>query len=194
VFRPDFPLRTDRLLLRPFAADDVDDVWAYQRDPEVARYLHWEPRDRERARVAVAEMVRESDLLGEGDCLSLAVVWPPTGVLIGQVELIWLSEQHRQGEIGYIFHPAYGGRGLATEAARVMLGLGFDGLRLHRIIGRCDARNRASAALLARLGMRREAHLIGTTVGKDGWRDELVYAMLHDEWRNSSHPAAPAAH
>jgi RimJ/RimL family protein N-acetyltransferase len=183
VFRPEYPLRTDRLLLRPFAADDVDEVWAYQREPGVARYLRWEPRDREQTRAAVVQMVRENDLVGEGDCLSLAATLPSTGAVIGQVELVWLSEQHRQGEIGYVFHPGYGGRGLATEAARAMLGLGFDGLRLHRIIGRCDARNLPSAALLARLGMRREAHLIGTTKGKDGWRDELAFAMLHEEWK-----------
>jgi RimJ/RimL family protein N-acetyltransferase len=189
VFRPGYPLRTERLLLRPFAADDVDDVWAYQREPEVVRYMrHWEPRDRERTRVAVAQMVRENDLVGEGDCLSLAVTLPATGVVIGQVELVWLSEQNHQGEIGYVFNPAYGGRGLATEAARVMLGLGFDGLRLHRIIGRCDARNVPSAGLLTRLGMRREAHLIGNAMGKGGWRDELIFAMLQDEWRTAALP------
>jgi RimJ/RimL family protein N-acetyltransferase len=190
VFRPGYPLRTDRLLLRPFAADDVDEVWAYQREPEVARYLHWAPRDRESTRVAVVQMVRENGLVGEGDCLSLAATLPATGAVIGQVELVWLSERHRQGEIGYIFNPAYGGRGLATEAARVMLGLGFDGLRLHRIVGRCDARNQASAGLLTRLGMRREAHLIGNTEGKDGWRDELVFAMLREEWQRAA--VAPA--
>lgn len=186
MFRPEYPLRTDRLLLRPFAADDVDEVWAYQREPEVARYLRWEPRDREQTRVAVRQMVRENDLVGEGDCLSLAATLPATGTVIGQVELVWLSEQNRQGEVGYVFHPAHGGRGLATEAARAMLGLGFDGLGLHRIIGRCDARNRPSAALLTRLGMRREAHLIGTTRGPDGWRDELAFAMLQEEWRKST--------
>lgn len=41
-------------------------------------------------------------------------------------------------------NPAYHGRGLAAEAAEVMLRLGFDGLGLHRIIGRCDGRNIAS--------------------------------------------------
>ena len=42
--------------------------------------------------------------------------------------LFWLSQIHQQGEIGFIFHPAFQGRGLATEAAGAMLRLGFDGL------------------------------------------------------------------
>ena len=64
-----------------------------------------------------------------------------------------------------------------------MLRLGFTGLGLHRISATCSARNTASARLMARLRMRREAHLIGCRRIGDVWRDEFVYAILADEWR-----------
>ena len=83
-----------------------------------------------------------------------------------------------------MFHPAHQGRGLATEAASVVLRLGFEGLGLHRVIGRCDALNLPSARLVERLGMRREAHFVHNEVFKGAWGDELVYAMLEDEWRD----------
>ncbi len=63
-----------------------------------------------------------------------------------------------------------------------MLRLGFDDLGLHRIIGRCDARNTASARLMERLGMRREAHFRENEWFKGEWGDELIYAMLDREW------------
>ena len=63
-----------------------------------------------------------------------------------------------------------------------MLAIGFDGLGLHRIVGRLDARNRASARVLERLGMRREAHLVENEHVKGEWTDELVYALLAREW------------
>jgi hypothetical protein len=85
-----------------------------------------------------------------------------------------------------VFHPGYQGRGLATEAAEVVLGLGFDGLGLHRVIGRCDALNLPSARLMERLGMRREAHFVHNEIFKGSWGDELVYALLEDEWRGGS--------
>ncbi|MFD9336291.1 GNAT family N-acetyltransferase [Streptomyces sp. NPDC060028] len=50
------------------------------------------------------------------------------------------------------------------------------------MIGRCHADNAASVGLLERLGMRREARFIGTEFFKGAWRDDLVYAMLRDEW------------
>jgi RimJ/RimL family protein N-acetyltransferase len=64
-----------------------------------------------------------------------------------------------------------------------MLGLGFGGLRLHRIVGRCDGRNLSSAQLMERLGMRREAHLVENEYVKGEWTDELIYAMLDREWQ-----------
>ncbi|MEV4759411.1 GNAT family N-acetyltransferase [Micromonospora sp. NPDC049559] len=183
MFRPTTPIVTSRLLLRPFTVDDVDDVWAYQRQPEVARFMAWEPRDRERSARSVEQMTGEDVLAREGDCLTLAVVWPETGTVVGQVELVWLSEEHRQGEIGYVFSPRYQGRGLATEAATELLRMGFREFGLHRIIARCSARNEASARLMERLGMRREAHFVHNARHKGEWKEELVYAMLEHEFR-----------
>ena len=64
-----------------------------------------------------------------------------------------------------------------------MLRLGFDGLRLHRIIARVDARNTASAAVLRRLGMRQEAYLRENEWFKGEWTDEIDFAILESEWR-----------
>ncbi len=70
----------------------------------------------------------------------------------------------------------------ATEAGREMLRLGFESYGLRRMIGRLDGRNEPSARVLARLGMRREAHFVQNEFVKGEWADEVVYAMLHHEW------------
>jgi len=119
----------------------------------------------------------------EGKRLALAVVLPQRGTVIGEVMLLWLSREHQQGEVGFVFHPGYHGKGFATEAAEVMLRLGFANLGLHRIIGRCDARNLPSARVLERLGMRREAHFVHGDIFKGEWGDELIYAILDHEWK-----------
>ena len=180
---PDYPLRTARLVLRPYAIGDLDDVYDIQSRPEVARYLLVGARDRDQVRAALEERILATLPDGEGGSLSLAVVLPETGTVIGEVVLFVRSREHRQGEIGYVFHPDYGGRGYATEAARVMLWLGFGEFGLHRIVGRIDARNAASARVLDRLGMRREAHFAQNKILQGEWSDEVVYAMLEDEWR-----------
>ena len=183
MLRPAYPLETARLVLRPFSPGDLEELYAFHSLPEVARFLYWEPRDLGQVREALDAKLRQTVLEDEGQGLALAVVLREVGVLVGEVNLQWLSRRHRQGEIGFVFHPGYQGRGLATEAAEVMLRLGFEGLGLHRVIGRCDALNLASARLMERLGMRREAHFVHNEIFKGSWGDELVYAMLEDEWR-----------
>jgi RimJ/RimL family protein N-acetyltransferase len=183
MLRPDYPLKTPRLILRPYALGDFKDLYDIQSRPEVTRYLLFGTRDHDEVRKSLKQKIAAATLEDEGGSLTLAVVLPETGALIGDVMLFWRSREHRQGEIGYIFHPDYGGLGYATEAARVMLRLGFEELGLHRIIGRVDARNTASARVLKRLGMRPEAHFIQNEIVKGEWTDENVYAMLEDEWR-----------
>jgi RimJ/RimL family protein N-acetyltransferase len=182
MFEPVYPIRTQRLLLRPFAHGDVDALYAYHRLPEVARYLYGEPRSRPDVEAIVAERAALTALSQEGQALCLIAELAGTGELAGDCVLFWRSREHQQGEVGYTFNPAYHGRGLATETVRALLRLGFGDLRLHRIIGRCDARNLASARVMERAGMRQEAHLVENEYIKGEWCDELIYAILRREW------------
>jgi RimJ/RimL family protein N-acetyltransferase len=103
--------------------------------------------------------------------------------MIGDAMLHWSSRQHQSGEIGFALHPDHHGHGYATEAARALVDYGFGEVGLHRIIGRLEARNLASARVLEKLGMRREALLIENEFVKGEWQSEIVYAILEREWR-----------
>ena len=185
MFEPEYPIRTERLLLRPYARADVDALYAYQRLPEIHRYLYTEPRSRPEIEALVAERADARALAEAGQALALVVDLAQTSELVGDCMLFWHSQEHQQGEVGYVFNPAYQGRGYATETVGALLRLGFDGLGLHRITGRLDARNVASARVLERVGLRREAHLMENEFVKGEWTDELIYAILRREWEGS---------
>lgn len=180
MWRPELPIVTERLSLRAFSMADLDELWAFMRLPEVTRHMLWSARDEDQAREALTRMVGESGLEKDGDYLTLAAVLD--GTVIGYVELGLRSAWHEQGEIGYVFHPAYQGKGYATECAREMLRLGFAEMDLHRIVAHCSAKNTASANLMRRLGMRQEAHLVESRKVPGGWREELIFAILRREW------------
>jgi RimJ/RimL family protein N-acetyltransferase len=182
MLRPSYPIEGDRVLLRPFVAADLDALHAIQSRADVTRYLYWEPRSVDQVRDVLAQRAARRTLEAEGQTLNLAVLLRASGTLVGDVSLSWLSDRHRQGEIGFVMHPDHSGRGLATEAARILMGLAFDELGLRRVIGRCDARNTASARVMERLGMRREAHFVENELFKGEWGDEYVYAILAAEW------------
>ncbi|MBB5956934.1 RimJ/RimL family protein N-acetyltransferase [Saccharothrix tamanrassetensis] len=181
MIKPAYPVRTERLLLRPFTPADHAALHSWQSRPDVVRYLYGEPKTPEETAESLAMKAAVTWPSKEGEHLSLAV--EREGEVIGEAVLKWLNEQHRQGEIGYILHPDHHGHGYATEASRAMLDLGFDHLDLHRIVASCDASNEASWRVMERLGMRREAHFRHGEVFKGSWGEEFVYAILEDEWR-----------
>jgi RimJ/RimL family protein N-acetyltransferase len=90
--------------------------------------------------------------------------------------------EHRQGELGFIFHPDHQGHGYATEAAGALIAHGFEHYDLHRVYGRLEPRNAASARVLEKLGMRREALLLENEWVKGEWQSEAIYALLDREW------------
>jgi len=177
---PTYPLVTARLTLRPLVAGDLSDHHRLFSDPEVVRYLYDGPMDVAQAR-AHLERRFYTGLPGEGRWMNLAV--EADGVFVGEVGLTLTSLQHLQCEIGYVFDPRWRGRGYATEAAARMIDLAVDEMGAHRVSGQMDARNDASARVMARLGMRHEAHLRQNEFVKGEWTDEVVYAVLADEWR-----------
>lgn len=179
---PDYPIRTERLALRPFTRGDVDAVFAYRRREDVARYLFDVPLSREECALAVQQRIGQIALEQEGDKIILAVELAQGGALIGEVSLIWRSIDARQGEVGWIFDPDHHGRGYATEAANAMLDLAFGPGDMHRVAARCDVRNEASWRLMQRIGMRREAHFREHAIFKSQWDEEFIYAMLWQEW------------
>lgn len=180
---------TERMLLRPYRDSDLDVFADMHGRAEVARYLTWEPRDAEASRAALERHARLV-LQAEGDGVTLAGFEKDTGGFVGEFVLFLRNVDSRGGEVGYILHPDRQGRGLATEGARAMLALGFDLVNLHRVIGRLDARNTGSAAVLSKLGMRKEAHFVKNEKVKGEWNDEVVYAVLAEEWANRSTSSA----
>jgi RimJ/RimL family protein N-acetyltransferase len=184
LLEPELPIQTERLLLRPFEADDFDPLLEIHSRPDVARYVPWEPRN-----AAALRPVFERKLYrwpcDESNGLSLAVILRDGGALIGDASVFSISSEHLGAEIGFLFHPDHHGRGYAREANEILLRLAFENLGLHRVVGRADARNISSTRLMERLGMRREAHFVANEWLKGEWTDEVVYAILREEWERT---------
>lgn len=182
----DFPLQTARLSLRPFAEADFEDFAALAGNAAVTRFLYWGPRDHAASREAFDRRLSGAAPEGGVKPLSLALIDRATGRFAGECGIVRVKTEHRDGELGYMLHPDFHGRGLAVEAARELLRIGFEVLNLHRIHAACDDRNVASARVLEKLGMRKEGHFRSNEWVKGEWTGGLTYAMLEDEWRDAA--------
>ncbi|MFC0581165.1 GNAT family N-acetyltransferase [Micrococcoides hystricis] len=175
----EWPISTQRLRLRLHEAGDAGWLYEIYSRPDVTRYLLDEPWTMATTQVELTKRLAKTGIDGESGALALVI--EHKGVAIGDVTL-WLTDhEHRQAEIGWVLDPAHGGRGFATEAVQAVLALGFNHYKLHRITAQMDARNKASAALALRVGLRLEANHIQNWFSKGEWTDTLVYAQLAAE-------------
>ena len=179
--RGDLPeLTTPRLVLRPFGPGDVDDVFAYAKDPEWAEYLLGslpQPYTRRSAEEFIANR-----MVAPGTQFSWAIVLSGAGV--GGI-ILSVDSKHERGEIDYALAKAHWGRGLMTEAAGAVVDWGFGERGLHRISSQADIRNRRSWGVMEKLGMRREG--VARSRRKDprpGYPriDMVFYSLLREEW------------
>jgi len=176
-----FPIITDRLRLRRFTPQDLVAYGAYHCLPEVYRYLYAPPPEPGQLAEKLSSAIH-SALNNDGDTLYYAVTLKESDELIGEVLLKLASQAALQAEIGYIFNPAYAGKGYATEAVAAVMASGFNEAGFHRIFARLDADNHSSVGIAERLGMRKEAHFRQNDRFNGQWGDELVYALLRQEY------------
>ncbi|MGH3353400.1 MAG: GNAT family N-acetyltransferase [Nocardioides sp.] len=181
--KAEWPLHTERLVIRRFEPVHVEPTWAFRSLPEVTEWVTTEFPDIDAyRRVFELPDVAESGLVIERD-----------GTVVGDLMLRvtdpWSQTEVRdqaigtQAELGWTIDPVHQGKGYATEAVRAVMDVCFGPLGLRRVIAECFADNVASWRLMERLGMRREAHTVKESLHRTrGWLDGLSYAILADEW------------
>jgi len=179
----EWPVRTGRLLLRRATGDDLDSTWAFRRLPQVQDWLG----------AATETYGAYRELYLREDRLASLLIVDLDGRVIGDLMLKaengWAQEEvadqakGTQGELGWTFDPAFGGKGYATEAVRALIGLCFGPLGLRRLHADCFSGNEPSWRLMERLGMRRELHSVKESLHRTkGWLDGFSYALLAEEW------------
>ncbi len=151
------PIRTKRLLIRPFQAGDAADLAARRNDPEVAKYQNWVvPFTMEEAEKVEAELIAMDGPQNEEWWMAV-VADSNTGETLGDLALR-LSQQGRTAEIGYTFASEHWGHGYAVEALEALVAYLFDVLDVTRVFGMLHPENTASAMVMERTGFLYEGH------------------------------------
>lgn len=153
-----FPcLTTERLLLRPWRADDLPAFAAMNADPEVMRHFPG-CMSREESDLLAGRILVHVDTYGFGQWV---IERREDGAFIGVLGLQWIPFEASftpAVEIGWRLHAAYWRQGYALEAARAALGFAFETLALDEVLAFTVPANLPSQGLMRRLGMRRDAH------------------------------------
>ena len=175
------PIETSRLTLRKLTTEDFDDIFEFLSDTKTFQFDDRGPMDEDEARRWLDRAIKEklSDSTG---ALTLGIALKSDGKVIGRLHLQYRDPSRQQASLNAVISTAFQRRGFAYESLYAMLKFGFCDIGLHRLVVMCDSQNAAGAALLTKLGMRKEAECLRDHFVDGEWSDSLWFAMLEEEF------------
>jgi len=175
-------LETEDLILRAVRQEDLEDIFDYGRDPEVARYVTWpEHKSIEDSQTFLDFVMARYE---KGDYHIRAIVEKSSGKMIGTIDFVKGIHPHNWAELAYVLNRSYWGRGIMTQAAKAVLAYGFDDLNLNRIFARAIDLNKGSYRVMEKLGMTYEGRTRQVFKDGDTYYDVLNYSILRDEYES----------
>jgi RimJ/RimL family protein N-acetyltransferase len=183
--KPNPEIKTDRLVLRPINTDDADALFAYRSDSIANQYQGWIPNTIRDAHDFIRNRISPVfDVTGTW--FQFVIIKREQDELIGDIGIHFLDTEKKQVEIGFTLDKRHQGKGYASEALKAVIHYLFKKSHKHRITASIDPDNSKSIRLVERLGFRKEAHFKSSVMNHGKWADDLVYAILEDEW-NQKH-------
>ena len=169
------------IALRKLEPKDLDAVHGLISNIDVVRYMLLPQCSREESEKFVRDAIEETSS-EPWQSVVRAVIDPVLGKIVGLCGIVRLRGTV-EGELWYLVRPKCWHKGIATEAAKAILALGFEDMALHRIWATCLPENPASARVLEKVGMRWEGSLVKNLRIHGEWKNSCLYAMLDEEWR-----------
>lgn len=180
-----FPvLESDRLRLRRITQADAEAIFFLRSDENAMRYI-----DKERA-ADINEAVRLINVIEEAIVKNEAITWAlelkdGNGELAGAIGFWRIIKEHFRAEIGYTLHPGQWGKGIMSEALKMVIEFGFRQMQLHSIEAHINPGNTASAVLLEKSGFVREGYFREDYYFRGKFLDTAVYTLLERDHKKS---------
>lgn len=180
-----FPeLTTSRLALRNLEPNDGPRVFGYHRHPDVARFQSWGTESVDVVQTYIRGLAGVEPGEQPGNWYQVGIYLLDGDKLIGDCGFRLPANDPAQAEVGMTLAPEFQGKGYAIEALRALFDYLFVTLKKHRIFGSVDPQNVSSIRLQERIGMRKEAHMVKSLWFRREWVDDVIYAMLEEEWNS----------
>jgi len=176
-----FAIPTERLVLEDLTAVDLPDLRRIAKDRGLMKYvLLWLEND-EQIEAFLKDAIDEAAKERRMDYV-LAVRDPATGEFAGLTFIEIDRQLTSTAEFGIVLLPEYCKNGYGSEILNAFLKFGFDELGMHRVYGKCDELNIASARLMEKCGLSYEGTIREHVWLRDHWRSTRFYGMLEEEW------------
>lgn len=178
-------IETDRLRLRPYTLDDLDNLAQILSNPEVMKYSPRGAIPKEKVKQVTREILEFFSQHWEQHSFGVwAVIYKQTSRLIGHCGLNFLPNSP-EVEVLYRFDQSYWNQGMATEATKASLRYGFEEVKLDSIVAITVAEHLASRRVMEKAGLKYEKDtnfydldVVYYTLAREAWQtDDCLYIL-----------------
>jgi RimJ/RimL family protein N-acetyltransferase len=179
-----YAITANRVRLRPFVQDDIDELLRIISQPHIANSIVRIPEPcTDEVESWMDSHARELES-GLGYHFAISEIGD-SEQLIGYVALTDIVFESKEGKISFWIGDNYANQGFATEAARALVHFGFTHLRLNRIAAYHKTQNIKASRVVAKLGMKREG-VLREHFAKHGSRHNVsIWAILYQDWSDN---------
>ena len=175
-FLPFKNLESQRLLLRQITPADVNEIFALRSNPDVMKYVPRPLCTTTDDAMAIINMLEQKIVSNEG--INWAITLKGNDTLIGFIGHYQIKWEHFRSEIGYMLLPTFQGKGIATEAVKLVIDYGFNEMNMHSLEAIIDPANIASAKVLEKNNFIKEAYLKENEFFDGKFLDCIIYSLL----------------
>jgi RimJ/RimL family protein N-acetyltransferase len=184
-------LRGKRVSLRELRASDAASLFAMLTTEEVARFISPPPTTVEGFERFIAWTIRQR---AAGTYVCFAVTLQGFDTAIGIFQVRQTEPGFGTAEWGFALGSAFWGTGVFQEGAELVLEFAFDTLNVHRLEARAAVLNGRGNGALLKMGAVQEGVLRKSFLRNGRYLDQVLYAILEDDWREARDVSWPTHH
>ena len=172
-------IETERIKLRRVNQNDLQDIYNYCFDEEIARFTTWYSHTTvEETQAFVNHII---SLYEEEKLAPWGIEDKESQRIIGTVGFVYWNSKQSRGELAYALSRAYWNKGIMSEVVRRVIQYGFEVMKLVRIEARCHILNTGSSRVMEKCGMEFEGILRKQMFIKGMFEDLKLYSIIHEE-------------
>ncbi len=169
----------ERVTLREFRSEDIDDIRSWVADREITRWLggaFMKPNTWEQTEEYL------QNLLQGGAGANFVIAHKGTLNYLGQCNLMMVDNVARKAELAFVLKKEHIGKGYGLEAGQMLISFAFDEMNLNRVCLKVHEGNARAIRLYEKLGLRHEGRLREEIYQGGKYEDMLVMGLLRREW------------
>ncbi|MGE8428951.1 MAG: GNAT family N-acetyltransferase [Sphingobacterium sp.] len=174
---------SERLLIRSIMPEDSQAIFGYRSDKETNKYQGWIPGSLAEVDAFIAKNPSTFNL--PESWFQLIMTDKISKAVIGDIGVHFFGAEHLQVELGCTIKKEFQQQGYAKEGLKKVAEVLFRQYNKHRITASVAPENKASIQLLTSLGFRKEAHFVKSYFHNGQWEDDVVFAILAEEWKST---------